>query len=57
MNACKENDAIDSGADPEDFLVLVGLLWRVPPTAAGEAQVKRILATVYKGLGVKVEPS
>ncbi len=53
MNACKEIDAIDPGADPEDFLVLVGLLWRIPPTAAGEAQVKRILATIYKGLGIR----
>ena len=57
MNACKEIDVIDSGADPEDFLVLVGLLWRIPPTAAGEAQVRRILATVYKGLGIKADCS
>jgi AcrR family transcriptional regulator len=52
MSACKEIGAIDPGADPEDFLVLVGLLWRIPPTAAGEAQVKRILAMIYKGLGI-----
>ncbi len=51
MDACKEIGAVDPKANPEDFLVLVGLLWRIPPTPAGEAQVKRILETVYKGLG------
>ena len=53
MNACKEVHAIDPEANPEDFLTLVGLLWRIPPTTAGEAQVKRILSTLYKGLGAR----
>ena len=52
MNACKSAGAIDPGAEPEDFLVLVGLLWRIPPTTAGEARVKRLLTLAFRGLGV-----
>ena len=51
MDACKSAGAIGTEAGPEDFLVLVGLLWRIPPTTAGEARVKRLLALAFKGLG------
>ena len=44
---------IRSGTDPEDVLVLLGLLWRIPPTAAGENRVKRLLTLVFRGLGMK----
>ena len=30
--------------------MLFGLLWRIPPNAAGEARVKRLLALVFRGL-------
>ncbi len=53
MDACESAGAIHAGAEPEDFLVLVGLLWRIPPTTAGEARVKRLLALAFKGLGAK----
>ena len=53
MTACEKSGDIRAGADPEDFLVLVGLLWRIPPNAAGEARVKRLLALVFLGLGAK----
>jgi AcrR family transcriptional regulator len=53
MAACEASGEIRSGADPEDFLVLVGLLWRIPPDAAGEARVKRLLALAFRGLGAK----
>ncbi len=51
MRACEDSGEIRHGIDPEDFLVLVGLLWRIPPDAAGRAQVKRILALAFRGLG------
>ena len=53
MEACKAVGEIDSETDPEDFLVFVGLLWRIPPTSTGEARVRRLLALAFKGLGVK----
>jgi AcrR family transcriptional regulator len=53
MAACEASGDTRSGANPEDFLVLVGLLWRIPPDAAGEARVKRLLALAFRGLGAK----
>lgn len=50
MNACERSGEIRPGADAEDFLMLVGLLWRIPPTSAGEARVKRLLALAFRGL-------
>jgi AcrR family transcriptional regulator len=51
MTACESAGEIRAGADAEDVLMLFGLLWRIPPTAAGEARVKRLLALVFRGLG------
>ena len=51
MNACKSSGEIRPDADAEDFLMLVGLLWRIPPTPEGEARVKRLLALAFRGLG------
>ncbi len=51
MDACKNAGDIDHEAQPEDSLILVGLLWRIPPTPAGEARVKRLLHLAFKGLG------
>ena len=51
MDACKSTGAVHPEANAEDFLILVGLLWRIPPTAAGGAQVQRILALAFRGLG------
>ena len=53
IDACEGSGDIRSGNNPEDFLVFVGLLWRIPPTAAGEARVKRLLALAFRGLGAK----
>ncbi len=53
MKACEASGDIRPGNNPEDFLVLVGLLWRIPPNAAGEARVKRLLALAFRGLGAK----
>ena len=51
IDACESSGDIRPGTDPEDFLVLVGLLWRIPPTSAREARVKRLLALAFRGLG------
>jgi hypothetical protein len=53
LDACEASGEIRAGANSEDFLVLVGLLWRIPPNAAGEARVKRLLALAFRGLGAK----
>jgi AcrR family transcriptional regulator len=53
MDACESAGEIQPGADAEDFLTLIGLLWRIPPTPAGEARVKRLLALIFRGLGAR----
>ena len=53
MDACEGAGDIRPGTDAEDFLVLVGLLWRIPPNAAGQARVKRLVALAFRGLGVR----
>ncbi|WP_158820404.1 TetR/AcrR family transcriptional regulator [Granulicella sp. S156] len=55
MDACEGSGEIRRGSNPEDFLVLVGLLWRIPPSAAGEARVKRLLALAFRGLDAREE--
>jgi hypothetical protein len=47
---CEKAGQIGSVGDPEDFLMLLGLLWRIPPHAEGEARVKRLLALAFRGL-------
>ena len=55
--ACEASGDIRPGTDPEDFLMLVGLLWRIPPDSVGEARVKRLLALAFRGLGVEDTPA
>ncbi len=55
IEACEGSREIRPGANPEDFLVLVGLLWRIPPTSSGEARVKRLLTLAFRGLGANDE--
>ena len=55
--ACEGAGEICPGADPEDLLVLMGLLWRIPPNSTGTARVKRLLALVFRGLGAKETPT
>ncbi len=52
MDACESSGDIRPGADAEDFLTLLGFLWQIPPTPAGEARVKRLLTLAFRGLGV-----
>jgi AcrR family transcriptional regulator len=53
MAACEGSGELRPGTDPEDFLVLVGLLWRIPPNSLGTARVKRLLALAFRGLGAE----
>ncbi len=53
MHACETAGDIRPGTDPEDVLVLLGLLWRIPPDPAGIARADRLLALVFRGLGAK----
>ena len=53
MDACEAAGDIRPGTDPEDVLVLLGLLWRIPPDAAGIARADRLLALVLRGLGAE----
>jgi AcrR family transcriptional regulator len=57
MDACETSGEIRPGADAEDFLMLLGFLWQIPPTPAGEARVKRILALTFRGLGAEDMPA
>ena len=57
LAACESSGDIRPGTDPEDFLVLVGLLWRIPPNLAGEGRVKRLLALVFRGLSSEDPPA
>jgi AcrR family transcriptional regulator len=56
MDACEDSGDIRPGADAEDFLALLGFLWQIPPTPEGEVRVKRLLALVFRGLGVEDPP-
>ncbi len=53
MNACEASGEIHPKADAEDFMMLLGFLWQIPPTRAGEARVKRLLALAFRGLGAQ----
>lgn len=57
MSACEAAGEIRPGADPEDFLRLLGFLWQIPPTPAGEARVGRLLALILRGLGADDAPA
>ncbi|WP_213775298.1 TetR/AcrR family transcriptional regulator [Bradyrhizobium sp. dw_78] len=53
MDACKGSGDIHPEVDAEDLLMLLGLLWRIPPNAAGQARTKRLLALIFRGMGAK----
>ncbi len=53
IQACQDHGDIRDEIDPEDFLVLGGLLWRIPPDPAGKARVKRILALIFRGMAAR----
>ncbi len=56
MQACEGSGDIHSGANPEDFLLLIQFLWQTQPGPDGEVQAKRLLAFLFRGLGAEDEP-
>ena len=57
LDACEGSGDILPGANAEDFLLLIQFLWQTPSSPEGEAQVKRLLALLFRGLGADREPS
>lgn len=53
VEACEASGDVHKGTDPEDVLVFLGLLWRIPPTSSGERRAKRLLDLALRGLGLK----
>jgi AcrR family transcriptional regulator len=50
LRACEATKEIRSGVDAEDFLLLLGFLWRIEPGADGAARAERLLELVLDGL-------
>lgn len=57
ITACEASGDIRPDTDPEDFLLLLACLWRIPATSAGEVQAERLLKVVFRGLGAEDMPS
>lgn len=50
MEACEADGSIVRELTPEDFLLMIGLLWRLPPGMASTAQTNRIVSFIFRGL-------
>lgn len=50
VDACVAEGTIAAGHDPSDIIMLMSFLWRVAPNDSGEAQGRRLVATVFNGL-------
>ncbi len=53
MKACESAGDIRKGEVPEDVLVVLAALVRIPASLAGEAQARRLLALLFRGLGAR----
>ncbi|MEW6454808.1 MAG: TetR/AcrR family transcriptional regulator [Pseudomonadota bacterium] len=53
--ACQAAGAIDHGANADDVLMLLGVLWQIPSHPGRDAQAARIIALIFSGLGAKDE--
>ncbi|MBB3424125.1 AcrR family transcriptional regulator [Rhizobium sp. BK312] len=51
--ACETAGAIDRGANADDVLMLLGVLWQIPSHPDSDAQAARIIALIFRGLGAK----
>ncbi|MBL6852609.1 MAG: TetR/AcrR family transcriptional regulator [Alphaproteobacteria bacterium] len=54
--ACEAAGAIDRGANADDVLMLLGILWQIPSHRGRDARAARIMALIFRGLGAKDEP-
>ena len=52
MAASESSGEIAPGADPEDFLQLLGCMLQIAPTPEGEVRTRRLLALAFRGLAV-----
>ncbi|MGO9753900.1 MAG: TetR/AcrR family transcriptional regulator [Solirubrobacteraceae bacterium] len=50
LRAGVQAGAIRPSLDPDDVLLIMGALWRVPPGEAGEAQAQRLLDLAIDGI-------
>ena len=53
IEACQTADTIDRGANADDVLILLGVLWQIPHHPGRDEQSARIIALIFKGLGAK----
>lgn len=51
LDACVAEGSVRAGTDAADVLLLMGFLWRVPPTDDGIAQGRRLTEIVFEGIG------
>ena len=51
--ACETAGAIDGGANADDVLMLLGVLWQIPSHSGRDAQAAKIIALIFRGLGAK----
>lgn len=51
MDVCEASGEILPGSNSEDFLMLMGFMWRLPLNSAGEERTKRLMALIFRGLG------
>ena len=50
LEANEAAGSIRPGLDPDDMLLMLGFLWRVPPGKKGEATTSRLLDLLVDGL-------
>jgi AcrR family transcriptional regulator len=50
LDGCAADGSLRAGLDPNDVLLLMGFLWRTPPTDAGREQGRRLMELVIEGL-------
>ena len=53
INACEGSGEIHPGGDAGDVLMLLSVLWQIPPSTGGQAQAARLLTLVFRGLGAE----
>ena len=52
LEACERSGEIAPGTDAEDVTQLLGCMLHLPPTLEGEMRTERLLALVFRGLGI-----
>jgi hypothetical protein len=50
LDACVADGSVREGLDPDDVLLLMGFLWRVPGDPAGKDQARRMMGIAINGM-------